>query len=141
MSFIKEFKEFATKGNVMDLAVGIIIGSAFGKIVSSLVADIIMPPIGLMVGGIKFTDLKLGLKDAVVDGSGKVIKEAVTLNIGNFIQTAFDFLIIAGAIFLLVKAMNKFNRKEPKEPPTPPVLSKEVQLLTEIRDLLQKKSI
>ncbi|HBW37834.1 MAG TPA: large conductance mechanosensitive channel protein MscL, partial [Desulfosporosinus sp.] len=136
-----EFKEFATKGNVMDLAVGIIIGSAFGKIVSSLVADIIMPPIGLIVGGIKFTDLKLGLKDAVVDGSGKVIKEAVTLNIGNFIQTAFDFLIIAGAIFLLVKAMNKFNRKEPKEPLTPPVPSKEVQLLTEIRDLLQKKSI
>ena len=141
MSFIKEFKEFATKGNVMDLAVGIIIGSAFGKIVSSLVADIIMPPIGLIVGGIKFTDLKLGLKDAVVDGSGTVIKEAVTLNIGNFIQTAFDFLIIAGAIFLLVKAMNKFNRKEPKEPPTPPTPSKEVQLLTEIRDLLQKKSI
>lgn len=141
MSFIKEFKEFATKGNVMDLAVGIIIGSAFGKIVSSLVADIIMPPIGLIVGGINFTDLKLGLKDAVVDGSGKVIKEAVTLNIGNFIQTAFDFLIIAGAIFLIVKAMNKLNRKEPKEPPTPPVPSKEVQLLTEIRDLLQKKSI
>ncbi|GAB6151938.1 large-conductance mechanosensitive channel protein MscL [Desulfosporosinus burensis] len=141
MSFIKGFKEFATKGNVMDLAVGIIIGSAFGKIVSSLVADIIMPPIGLIVGGIKFTDLKLGLKDAVVDGSGKVIKEAVTLNIGNFIQTAFDFLIIAGAIFLLVKAMNKLNRKAPKEPPTPPVPSKEVQLLTEIRDLLQKKSI
>lgn len=141
MSFFKEFKEFATKGNVMDLAVGIIIGSAFGKIVSSLVADIIMPPIGLIVGGIKFTDLKLGLKDAVVDGSGTVIKEAVTLNIGNFIQTAFDFLIIAGAIFLLVKAMNKLNRKEPKEPPTPPTPSKEVQLLTEIRDLLQKKSI
>ena len=91
MGVIKEFKEFATKGNVVDLAVGIIIGSAFGKIVSSLVADIIMPPIGLIVGGMKFTDIKLGLKDAVVDGSGKVIQEAVTLNIGNFIQATFDY--------------------------------------------------
>jgi len=139
MSFIKEFKEFATRGNVMELAVGIIIGSAFGKIVSSLVADIIMPPIGLIVGGIKFTDLKLWLKDAVVDSSGKVIKEAVTLNVGNFIQAVFDFLIIASAIFLIVKVMNKLNRTKPKEPPAPPVPSVEVQLLSEIRDLLKKK--
>ncbi|TGE32054.1 large-conductance mechanosensitive channel protein MscL [Desulfosporosinus sp. Sb-LF] len=138
MSFMKEFKEFATRGNVMDLAVGIIIGGAFGKIVSSLVADIIMPPIGLIVGGIRFTDLKLWLKDAVVDGSGKVVKEAVTLNIGNFIQSVFDFLIIAGAIFLIVKAMNSLNRKKPKEPDAPPVTNVEVQLLTEIRDLLKK---
>lgn len=139
MSFIKEFKEFAAKGNVMDLAVGIIIGSAFGKIVSSLVADIIMPPIGLIVGGVKFTELKLWLKDAVVDGSGKVIKEAVTLNVGNFIQAIFDFLIIASAIFFIVKVMNKLNRTKPKEPPAPPVPSAEVLLLKEIRDLLKKK--
>ncbi|KUO72592.1 MAG: large-conductance mechanosensitive channel [Desulfosporosinus sp. BRH_c37] len=139
MGFIKEFKEFATRGNVMELAVGIIIGGAFGKIVSSLVADIIMPPIGLIVGGMKFTDLKLGLKDAVVDGTGKIIKEAVTLNVGNFIQAVFDFLIIAGAIFLIVKIMNKLNRKKTEELPAPKGPSLEVQLLTEIRDLLKKK--
>ena len=140
MGYIKEFKEFAMKGNVMDLAVGIIIGSAFGKIVSSLVADVIMPPIGVIVGGIKFTDIKLGLKDAVVDGTGKVTNEAVTLNIGNFIQATFDFIIIAGAIFLIVKMMNKLNRKkEAQEPPVPKGPSVEVQLLTEIRDLLKKQ--
>ena len=139
MGFIKEFKEFATRGNVMELAVGIIIGGAFGKIVSSLVADIIMPPIGFIVGGTKFTDLKLWLKDAVVDGSGKVIKEAVTLNIGNFIQAVFDFLIIAGSIFLIVKIINKLNRKKPEEPPASKSPSVEEQLLMEIRDLLKEK--
>ncbi|MBC2722738.1 MAG: large conductance mechanosensitive channel protein MscL, partial [Desulfosporosinus sp.] len=117
-----------------------IIGGAFGKIVSSFVADIIMPPIGLILGGIRFTDIRLGLKDAVVDGSGKVVQEAITLNIGNFIQTTFDFLIIAAAIFALVRIMNSLNRKKKKEeaavPPTPSV---EVQLLTEIRDLLKKQ--
>lgn len=139
MGFIKEFKEFATKGNVVELAVGIIIGSAFGKIVSSLVADIIMPPIGLIAGGTKFTDIKLWLKDAVVDGTGKVIKEAVTLNVGNFIQAVFDFLIIAGSIFLIVRIMNRLKRKKAEEPPAPKGPSEEVQLLTEIRDLLKKK--
>ena len=139
MGIIKEFKEFATKGNVIELAVGIIIGSAFGKIVSSLVADIIMPPIGLIVGGVKFTDLKLWLKDAVVDDTGKVIKEAITLNVGNFIQAAFDFIIIAGAIFVIVKIINKLNRKKSEEPPTPKGPSVEEQLLTEIRDLLKKQ--
>ncbi|MCB8818193.1 large-conductance mechanosensitive channel protein MscL [Desulfosporosinus shakirovi] len=128
MSFIKEFKEFATRGNVVDLAVGIIIGGAFGKIVSSLVADIIMPPIGLIIGGVKFTDLKIGLK------------EAVTINIGNFIQTTFDFIIVACAIFFIIKLMNSLKRKKIKEeavvPSTPSV---EVQLLTEIRDLLKKQ--
>ena len=123
----------------MDLAVGIIIGSAFGKIVSSLVADIIMPPIGFLVGGVKFTDIKLWLRDAVVDNSGKVIKEAVTINIGNFIQSIFDFLIIAGAIFIIVKVMNQLNRKKSEKPPAPPLPSMEVQLLTEIRDLLEKQ--
>lgn len=139
MSFLKEFKEFATRGNVMDLAVGIIIGSSFGKIVSSLVADIIMPPIGLIVGGVNFTDIKLWLRDAAVDSSGKVIKEAVTINVGNFIQAVFDFVIIAGAIFLIVKVMNRLNRKKSEEPPAPAAPSAEVQLLTEIRDLLEKK--
>lgn len=141
MGFIKEFKEFATRGNVVDLAVGIIIGSAFGKVVSSIVADVIMPPIGLIVGGVKFTDLKLGLKDAVVDSSGEVIKGAVTLNIGNFMQSIFDFLIIACAIFFIVKVMNKLNRKKAIEPPAPPKPSVEVELLTEIRDLLKKNNI
>jgi large conductance mechanosensitive channel len=139
MGFIKEFREFATRGNVMELAVGIIIGSAFGKIVSSLVADIIMPPIGLLVGGTKFTDLKLWMKDAVVDGTGKVIKEAVTLNVGNFIQAVFDFLIIAAAIFLIVKIMNRLNRKKSEESPALKGPSEEVLLLKEIRDLLEKR--
>ena len=139
MGFIKEFKEFAAKGNVMDLAVGIIIGSAFGKIVSSLVADIVMPPIGLIVGGVKFTDLKLWLQKADLDSSGNVIKEAVTLNIGNFIQSVFDFLIIACAIFFIVKVMNRLNRKKTEEPPAPPKPSAEVLLLEEIRDLLKKQ--
>ncbi|MDA8222435.1 large-conductance mechanosensitive channel protein MscL [Desulfosporosinus sp.] len=140
MSFIKEFKEFATRGNVVDLAVGIIIGGAFGKIVSSLVADIIMPPIGLIIGGIKFTDLKIGLKDAVSDGSGNVVQEAVSLNIGNFIQATFDFIIVAGAIFLIIKLINSIKRKKIKEEAvTPSTPSVEVQLLTEIRDLLKKQ--
>jgi len=139
MSIIKEFKEFATKGNVMDLAVGIIIGSAFGKIVSSLVADIIMPPIGLIVGGVKFTDLKWTLKAATVDGITGKVKEAVTLNIGNFTQAIFDFLIIAIAIFFIVKVLNKISRTKQKEPPAPPAPSAEVLLLKEIRDLLKKK--
>lgn len=139
MGFVNEFKEFATKGNVIDLAVGIIIGSAFGKIISSLVADIIMPPIGLLVGGVKFTELKLGLKPAVVDGTGEEINEAVTLNVGNFIQAAFDFLIIAAAIFLIVKLVNRLKRKKVEETPAPKGPSVEVQLLTEIRDLLKKQ--
>lgn len=138
MSFIKEFKEFATRGNVVELAVGIIVGGAFGKIVSSLVADIIMPPIGLVVGGIKFTDLKIWLKDAVVDSAGKRVQDAVTINVGNFIQAVFDFLIIASAIFLIVKLTNMLKKE--KEPAAPPVPSEEVQLLTDIRDLLKKKA-
>lgn len=123
----------------MDLAVGVIIGGAFSKIVSSLVADILMPPIGLIVGGIRFTDIKLRLRDAVVDSSGKVLKEAVTLNIGNFMQAAFDFLIIAGAIFFIVKVMNRLNRKQAKETVST-IPSEEVRLLTEIRDLLKINS-
>src|SRR5689334_4175160 len=99
MAIGKEFKEFISRGNVIDLAVGIIIGAAFGKIVSSLVADIIMPPLGMVIGGVNFTDLKLPIKAAEVDAAGKVVKEAVTINYGNFLQTLFDFLIVAIAIF------------------------------------------
>lgn len=137
MSLLKEFKEFATKGNVLDLAVGVIIGGAFGKIVSSLVADIIMPPIGLLIGGVKFTDLKITLKGAVPAAPGQAGQDAVTMNIGNFIQAAFDFLIVAAAIFMLVKLVNSLKRKK-EEAPAPATVSREVELLTEIRDLLRK---
>jgi large conductance mechanosensitive channel len=136
MKIIDEFKAFALKGNVMDMAVGIIIGGAFGKIVSSFVNDVIMPPIGLLVGGVNFTDLKVIMKDAVGD------IPAVTLNYGNFLQVTFDFLIIAFSIFMVIKFMNNLNRKkaaaEAVAPPAPPAPTKEEQLLTEIRDLLKK---
>jgi len=135
---LKEFKDFAMRGNVVDMAVGIIIGGAFGKIVSSLVADIIMPPIGLLVGGVDFTELKLTLKEAVVDAAGAVTTPAVSINYGTFIQTAIDFIIIAFAIFMMIKAMNSFKKKEEAAPPPPPAPSKEETLLTEIRDLLKK---
>ncbi|MBX2975169.1 MAG: large-conductance mechanosensitive channel protein MscL [Ignavibacteriaceae bacterium] len=141
MSVIKEFKKFAMRGNVVDLAVGIIIGGAFGKIVSSLVADVLMPPLGLIIGGINFTDIKFTIKDAVIDSAGKVISSPVTLNAGNFIQSVFDFAIVAFSVFILVKAMNKLTAKDQAKevvPATPPPPSKEVQLLSEIRDLLKK---
>lgn len=137
--FLQDFKAFAMRGNVIDMAVGVIIGGAFGKIISSVVADVIMPPLGLLVGGVNFTDLKLELKPAeMVDG---VMQDAVTLNYGNFLQTAFDFIIIALLIFLFVKLIGKLMRKkEEEEPAAPPAPSKEEQLLTEIRDLLKKQS-
>lgn len=140
MSFIQEFKTFAMKGNVVDMAVGIIIGAAFGKIVSSLVSDIIMPPIGLLIGGVKFNDLAITLKHAGVDAAGKAT-EAVSINYGNFIQTTLDFLIVAFAIFLMIKAMNSLKKKEETPPPTPaaPAPTKEEELLGEIRDLLKDK--
>lgn len=134
MSFFHEFKEFASRGNVMDMAVGIIIGAAFGKIVSSFVEDVIMPPIGVLVGGVNFTDLAVTIKDAVGE------TPAVTLNYGNFLQTVFDFVIIAFAIFLVIKAMNKLKRQQEEKPAEPPVPSKEETLLTEIRDILKEKS-
>lgn len=140
MSMLKEFKEFAMRGNVIDLAVGVVIGGAFGKIVASLVADVIMPPIGVLVGGVTFTDLKLIIKPAaVIDG---VEKAAVTLNYGNFLQVTFDFIIVAFAIFMFIKLINKFNRKKeeaPAAPPAPPAPTNEEVLLTEIRDLLKTK--
>jgi large conductance mechanosensitive channel len=136
MKLVDEFKSFAIKGNVVDLAVGIIIGAAFGKIVSSMVSDIIMPPLGLLIGGVSFTDLKLVLK-AAVDAT----HPAVTWNYGNFLQVTFDFLIVAFAVFLFIKAVVIARRKEeegPAAPPAPPVPTKEEILLTEIRDLLKK---
>ncbi len=136
--FFQEFKQFAMKGNVADMAVGIIIGGAFGKIVSSIVADVIMPPIGLLVGGVNFTDLKITLKEAVMDGATEVTP-AVTLNYGNFIQTMLDFIIVAFAVFLLVKGMNALNRKKKEEPAPPTAPPADIQLLTEIRDLLKKE--
>ncbi len=140
MGFIKEFKQFAMRGNVIDLAVGVIIGAAFGKITNSLVADVLMPPIGLIISGIKFTSLKLILKPAVVDASGKVVNEAVSINYGNFIQSTVDFIIIAFAIFLLVKFINTIKRKEEeKKPDAPLVLSKPDQAVLEIRDMLKKQ--
>ena len=135
---LKEFKEFAMRGNVVDMAVGIIIGGAFGKIVSSFVADVIMPPIGLLIGGVDFTNLKFILKDAVVDAAGAVSAESVSINYGNFIQTTIDFIIIAFAIFMVIKGMNSMKKKEEVAPAAPPAPSKEETLLTEIRDLLKK---
>ena len=139
MSMFKEFKEFAMRGNVVDMAVGIVIGGAFGKIVSSFVADVIMPPIGLLIGGVDFTELKFTIQDAVVDAAGTVTTEAVSINYGNFIQTAIDFIIIAFAIFMVIKGMNSMKKKEEAAPPPPPPgPTKEEVLLTEIRDLLKK---
>lgn len=133
MSMMKEFKAFAMRGNVVDMAVGIVIGGAFGKIVSSFVADVIMPPLGMLLGRVNFANLAVTLKAA----SGDVA--AVTLNYGKFIQTAVDFVIIAFAIFLVIKGMNSLKKKEEAAPEAPPAPSKEEILLTEIRDLLKQK--
>jgi large conductance mechanosensitive channel len=139
MKMLKEFKEFAVRGNMIDLAVGIIIGAAFGKIIASLVSDVIMPPIGLLLGGVNFTDINITMKDAVTDpATGKILKEAVNLRIGNFIQTLIDFLIIAFSIFLIVKGVMKMSRNKEQAPPPPPAPTKDQELLTEIRDLLKK---
>ena len=139
MSIWKEFRDFAVRGNVIDLAVGIIIGAAFGKIVSSIVTDIIMPPIGLLLGGVNFTDIKITMRDAVTDpATGKILKDAVAIRIGNFIQTLVDFTIIAFSIFMLVKGINRLSRKKAEAPPAPPAPTRDQELLTEIRDLLKK---
>src|SRR5664280_272816 len=133
MKLVDEFKAFAMKGNVVDLAIGIIIGAAFGKIVTSMVADIIMPPLGLLIGGVNFTDLKVVLKTAV-----DATHPAVTWNYGNFLQVCFDFLIIGFSVFLVIKAIVIARRKEEAAPAAPPAPTKEEILLTEIRDLLKK---
>ena len=132
MKLVDEFKAFAMKGNVVDMAVGIIIGAAFGKIISSVVSDIIMPPLGLLIGGVNFTELKLVMK-AATD-----VHPAVTWNYGNFLQVTFDFLIVAFAVFMVIKAINAAKKKEEEAPAAPPAPSKEEVLLSEIRDLLKK---
>jgi large conductance mechanosensitive channel len=132
MKLVDEFKAFAIKGNVVDMAVGIIIGIAFGKIVTSAVSDIIMPPLGLLLGGVNFTDLKVVMKAATETNP------AVTWNYGNFLQVTFDFLIVAFVVFMLIKAINAGKKKEVAAPPAPPAPTKEEILLTEIRDLLKK---
>jgi large conductance mechanosensitive channel len=132
MKLVDEFKAFAIKGNVVDMAVGIIIGIAFGKIVTSAVSDIIMPPLGLLLGGVNFTDLKVVMKAAI--GTNP----AVTWNYGNFLQATFDFFIVAFVVFMLIKAINAGKKKEVAAPPAPPAPTKEEILLTEIRDLLKK---
>ena len=154
MGFLKEFKAFALKGNVVDMAVGVIIGGAFGKIVTSVVNDVIMPPLGVLIGGVDFKDLKLVFKNAVpeqLDEAGNVVQAAVaevTLNYGAFIQNVVDFTIIALAIFLMIKGITKLTElrkkkeaevEKPATPPAPPAPSKEEVLLTEIRDLLKEK--
>ena len=144
MGFIKEFKEFALKGNVMDMAIGVIIGGAFGKIVTSLVSDIIMPLVGALCGGLNFTDWKWVVKQAVVEG-GEVVKPEVALTWGNFLQVIFDFIIIALCIFAVIKGINKAKalseKKEeaPAEPEAPAPKPDDVVLLEEIRDLLKNK--
>ena len=135
---IQEFKSFILRGNVVDMAVGIIMGAAFGKIVSSLVGDIVMPVIGIFLGGVNFADLHVILKHAVMEGD-KVIKPAVSLNYGNFIQVTIDFLTIAISIFLCIKGMNKLVKKKEAAPAPPPAPPADVVLLTEIRDLLKDK--
>ncbi|WP_297719930.1 large-conductance mechanosensitive channel protein MscL [uncultured Porphyromonas sp.] len=143
MSFFGEFKEFVSRGNVLDMAVGVVIGGAFGKIVSSVVNDILMPPIGLLLGGVDFTDLKVVLQPEKVDELGEVVTPLVTLNYGSFIQTIVDFLIIAFAIFTMIKGINKLKRmaepEEPKAPEAPAPKPDDVVLLEEIRDLLKKQ--
>jgi len=133
MGMVKEFKEFAVKGNMIDMAVGIIIGGAFGKIVSSLVSDVLMPPLGLLMGGVNFADKVVTLKAAIGDAP------AVQLKYGVFINTAIDFIIVAFAVFMMVKAINKLKRKEEAKPAPAPALSAEVVLLTEIRDALKSR--
>jgi large conductance mechanosensitive channel len=134
MSMMKEFREFAVKGNMVDMAVGIIIGAAFGKIISSLVNDVIMPPLGLLIGGVDFSDLAVVLKEA--EGEA----EAVLLSYGAFINNVIDFVIIAFAIFMAIKVMNRLKRQEEEKPAAPAEPPKEQVLLEEIRDLLKKQS-
>lgn len=139
MKLLQEFKTFAMRGNVVDMAVGVIIGGAFGKIVSSVVSDIIMPPVGLLIGGVKFQNLKLVLKEASTDPVTGEVTEAVSINYGNFINTTLDFLIVAFAIFLFIKLINNLKHKEEAKPTPPPAPSKEEQLLSEIRDILKSQ--
>lgn len=134
MGFLREFREFAVRGNVVDMAVGIIIGAAFGKIVSSLVADVVTPPLGMLIGGVDFSSLAVTLKEA--QGTAP----AVVLAYGKFLQTVFDFSIVAFAVFLLVKGVNHLKRKEAAVPPPPAPPTRSEELLVEIRELLKKRA-
>jgi len=135
---LKDFRDFAMRGNVLDLAIAVIIGAAFGKIVSSLVADVIMPPIGLALGGMDFSSLALTLQQASVNEAGEVVA-AVTLNYGMFIQNVFDFLIVAFCIFMMIRGMSRLQKKKEAAPAAPPVPSNEEKLLAEIRDALRAR--
>ena len=142
--FFHEFKEFISRGNVMDMAIGVIIASAFGKITTSLVNDVFMPFIGWLIGGIDLAKLNVTLAPAVVDEAGEVVKEAVVIGIGTFLTTIIDFILVAFVVFLVVKAFNTAKKKlekpaEPETPPEEPEPTKEELLLTEIRDLLKKQ--
>jgi large conductance mechanosensitive channel len=139
MKLLQEFKQFAMRGNVVDMAVGIIIGGAFGKIVSSIVTDVVMPPIGAILGGVDFSALKIVIKDATVDAAGKAVP-AVAIAYGNFINTVVNFIIIAASIFVVVKLMNAMKKKDEAKPAAPPAPTKDQELLAEIRDLLKTKA-
>ena len=139
MKLLQEFKTFAMRGNVADMAVGIIIGAAFGKIVNSLVNDVIMPPIGMLLGRMDFSNLSIVLKEAVLDEAGNIVAPAVTIGYGIFINNIINFIIVAAAVFMLIKAINSAVRKEAAAPPPPPGPTKEELLLAEIRDILKAK--
>lgn len=137
--FIQEFKDFAVKGNVLDMAIGVVVGGAFGKIVTSLVNDIIMPGVGVLTGGLNFTDYKLVIQKGVTEGT-EVITPEVAITWGSFVQTVVDFLIIAFCIFLAVKAINRFKRKEAEPAPAAPAGPTQEELLTQIRDILKEQN-
>lgn len=142
MGFVKEFKEFAMKGNVLDMAVGIIIGGAFGNIVSSAVSDMLMPPLGLLLGKVDFKDLKVEIQPEIKDAAGEVTQALVSINYGAFLQVTIDFILIAFAVFMVIKLMNNLKKKEEAAAapaPAAPVVPEDVKLLTEIRDLLKKQ--
>lgn len=139
MSLAKEFKEFISRGNVVDLAVGVVIGGAFGAIVTSLVKDVVMPPIGYLTSGIDFASLKYQIAPGIIDTTGKMAKPEVAIYYGNFINTLINFLIIAAVIFLVVKGVNSLKRKEAEKPAEPPAPTTDQKLLMEIRDLLARK--
>ncbi|PCH66447.1 MAG: large conductance mechanosensitive channel protein MscL [Bacteroidetes bacterium] len=140
MKIISEFKEFAIKGNMFDMAIGIIIGAAFSKIVSSLVQDIIMPSIGFMIGKVNFRNLKIVLQDEAKDSSGNILQELVAINYGNFIQVIFDFSVIAFTIFIVIKIFNRLKKKAEDEKETSVPTPKNIQLLAEIRDILSSSA-
>ena len=140
MKFLKEFKEFAIKGNMFDMAIGIIIGAAFSKIVTSLVHDIIMPSIGFIIGKVNFQNLKIVLQEEATDKSGNIIQELVAINYGNFIQVIFDFSVIALTIFIVIKVFNTLRKKAEDEKETSVPTPKNIELLAEIRDILKEKN-